>query len=117
MPTDESPLERQLHEHLLQMYEAAKRLKPPYNSTVFIRMLREHGGKETADRLLATGNPSDGFTELFLRGRENMKLSLEYVVLQNPWRQLFEEDQLEVARKRLREYGCELPPEDAASPA
>jgi 5-methylcytosine-specific restriction endonuclease McrA len=58
--------------------------------------------------------PSDGFGTLLLRGKEALKLSVEYVVLQNPWRQLFEPEQLAIARRRLQDVRCELPPEDLA---
>lgn len=75
-------------------------------------MVQVHGGKGAADRLLATGNPSSGFTELYLRGKDNLRISVEYLVLQNPWRALFTEDQRAVARKRLREVKCTPPPED-----
>lgn len=91
------------------IYDAARKLKPPYHATYFLRMVGEHGGKETANRLLATNKPSEGFTELFLRGRENLRLSVEYLVLQKPWRDLFTEEQLAVARKRLIEVECPLP--------
>lgn len=74
-------------------------------------MVNEHGGKETADRLLATSQPSEGFTELFLLGKENLKITVEYLVLLEPWRQLFEVEQLAIARKRLKEVGCEVPAE------
>ena len=114
MPPIETPLEKQFHEAMLGIYEAAKRLKPPYPASRFLRMVHEYGGKETADRLLATDNPSEGFTELFLRGKENLKVSVEYVVLQSPWRQLFSKDQLDVARQRHRDVKCDRPPEDAA---
>ena len=100
------------HAAMLDIYEAAKRLKPPYNAPRFLRMVHEHGGKDTADRLLATGDPSEGFTQLFLRGPQNLCISVEYVVLQNPWRALFEPEQLAVARKRLLDHKCQPPPED-----
>lgn len=99
---------------LRDVSEAAKRLKAPYHPTAFRQMLAEHGGKGTADRLLASNNPSSGFTELFLRGRENLKLSVEYVVLQSPWRTLFTSDQLATARRRLLDVGCELPVDDVS---
>jgi len=103
-------LENQFHDAMLGIYDAAKRLKPPYHAPRFLRMVHEHGGKETADRLLATNEPSEGFTQLFLRGKENLKISVEYVVLQKPWRELFSEEQREIARKRLRDYKCDPPP-------
>jgi hypothetical protein len=102
----------QFHEAMLAIYDAALRLKPPYRATLFLRMVREHGGKAAADRLLATSNPSSGFTELFLRGKDNLRISVEYLVLQNPWRELFTVDQRAIARKRLRDVECAPPPED-----
>lgn len=115
MNATESQLEEQFHEAMLEIYEAAKRLKPPYRAPRFLRMVHQHGGRETANRLLATGEPSEGFTQLLLRGKENLKISVEYLVLRNPWREvLFSEDQRAKARKRLRDYECEPPPEDGA---
>ena len=75
-------------------------------------MVQENGGKLAADKLLATTQPSQGFTELFLRGKENLRLSVEYLVLQNPWRTLFTEEQLAVACKRLKEVKCASPEDD-----
>lgn len=109
----------QFHLEMLATYDRALKLKPPYKAKAFLTMLGEHGGKGTADRLLATGKPSQGFTELYLRGKENLKLSVEYLVLSEPWRTLFTEKQHAVARKRLKEVQCPPPPEDtpAASEA
>ncbi|MGF6412388.1 hypothetical protein [Paraburkholderia sp. MM5482-R1] len=94
------------------IYHGALKLKPPYRAAYFLRMVNEHGGKETANRLLATSNPSEGFTQLFLRGRENLRLSVEYLVLQRRWRDLFTTEQLAVARKRLISVQCPLPSDD-----
>jgi hypothetical protein len=99
---------------MFDIYDAAKRLKPPYHPTEFRRMVSDLGGKEAANRLLAAKNVSSGFAELYTRGPENLKLSVEYLVLQEPWRTLFRPEQLAVARRRLVEVGCELPPEDLA---
>lgn len=101
----------QFHQAMLGIYDAAANLKTPYRATIFLRMVKTHGGKIAADKLLATANPSQGFTELFLRGRENLNLSVEYLVLQNPWRELFKAEQLVIARKRLHDVDCD-PPED-----
>lgn len=99
------------HVAMLAIYDAGLRLKPTYRATLFLRMVHEYGGKGAADRLLATEKPSSGFTELYLRGKDNLKISVEYHVLQNPWRDLFTEDQRATARKRLMEVGCLLPHE------
>ncbi|MFV0442884.1 MAG: HNH endonuclease [Planctomycetaceae bacterium] len=108
----DASLEQQFHEAMLGIYDAGRRLRPPFNSLPFLQMVNQHGGKETADRLLAKSSPSNGFTELFVRGPGNLRISVEYLVLESPWRMLFDEKQLDVARRRLTEVGCPLPPED-----
>lgn len=57
--------------------------------------------------------PSEGFTKLFLRD-VRLDLSVEYLVLKNPWQELFTPDQLAIVRSRLREHNFAGPPEDAA---
>lgn len=98
---------------MLGIYKAARYLKPPYHPTRFCRMVNERGGKDTADALLATDQPSEGFTELFMRGRR-LDLSVEYLVLRDPYRNLFALEQLTVARERLKKHEFDPPPEDAA---
>ncbi|MES2671685.1 MAG: hypothetical protein V4673_14875 [Pseudomonadota bacterium] len=102
-------LEDQFHAAMLHIYERAVRLKPPYRATRFLQMVQGKGGKVAADQLLGGTDPSSGFTELFLRGPENLKLSVEYLVLQDPWRSLFTDDQLGEAIRRLRRVGVEPP--------
>jgi hypothetical protein len=109
-----NPLLAQFHLEMLATYDAALKLKPPYKAKQLLYMVGKHDGKETADRLRATSRPSSGFTELFLRGKENLKMSVEYLVLRDPWRTLFTERQLATARRRLREVECPPPPEDIA---
>jgi hypothetical protein len=110
-------LEKQFTVAMFGILERAKRLKPPLTFPAFLTMLNAHEGKGTADILLATKEPSDGFTKLFLHGVENgfgtqsLQLAMEYLVLQNPWHKLFSADQLAIARDRLIKVGCELPPE------
>jgi len=108
-----SNLEEQFHAEMLHIYESAARLNPPYRATRFLQMVQSSGGKAAADQLLASVNPSAGFTELFLRGKENLKLSVDYLVLQDPWQQIFTEEQLAVARKRLIQVGV-APPNNGA---
>lgn len=105
----------EFHQEMQAIYDSALKLKPPYRATYFLQMLGQHGGKGTADRLLTTTKPSAGFTELFLRGKENLRLSVEYLVLREPWRNLFTAEQLAIARKRLTEVQCPLPPEDSTT--
>lgn len=46
---------------------------------------------------------SEGFTALWERGR--LDLTVEAVVLTDPWRTLFSDSELETARKRLQDLG------------
>lgn len=114
MARHDRKLVRQFDAAMHSIYDAARRLKPPYTPSTFRRMLAEHGGLGTADILLATDTPSDGFTELYLRGKENLILAVEYLVLMHPWRQLFTPEQLAKARRRLADVEVSPPPEDAA---
>jgi len=104
-----SHIEDQFHAAMLHIYERAAQLKPPYRATRFLQMVQSSGGKSTADQLLGSTIPSSGFTELFLRGSENLKLSVEYLVLQDPWRSLFTDEQLAEARTRLKKVGVTPP--------
>jgi len=112
---DHAKLLQGFHKAMLDIYDAARRLNPPYSPSDFRRMVLTNGGKGAADKLLSSSSPSDGFGTLLLRGKDALKLSVEYVVLQEPWRSLFEPEQLAVARQRLIDVGCELPPEETAS--
>ena len=102
-------LVRRFDARMHSIYEGARRLTPPYTPSAFRKMLGERGGLGTADTLLATPDTSAGFTELFLRGKENLRLSVEYVVLESPWNALFSDSQLAVARRRLEQVGVEPP--------
>jgi hypothetical protein len=93
-----------------RILERAAALKPPLTFPGFRSMLAEHGGKHTADVLLAQFQVSDGFTKLVLHSLETnskdaLQLTVEYLVLEEPWRQLFTRTQLRTAERRLREVG------------
>jgi len=103
------------HAAMLNIYDEALRLKPPYPATRFRRMVLERGGLQAAKDLLETRVPSDGFTELFMRGNR-LDISVEYLVLKHPWRTLFEPRHLEEARRRLMDRKFGLPPDDADAP-
>jgi hypothetical protein len=77
-----------------------------YNATLFLRMLSEVGPFETAERLVTSNAPSDGFTALWERGR--LDLTVEALVLQPRYRGLFDDDLLDAARRRLAEYGYDV---------
>jgi len=74
-----------------------------YNATVFLRMLSEHGGLGTARRLLSSSSVSAGFAALWERGR--VDLTVENVVLREDFASLFTDEERDLARRRLAEYG------------
>lgn len=84
------------------VYVRAKR-EAGYDARAYLGMLAEYGGVETAKRLLASPSVSDGFVALWERKR--IDLAVENVVLRPEFEALFTEDEREVARRRLAEYG------------
>ena len=100
MPT---ALETEFHGAMEEIYRRAKE-EAGYNAKVFRRMVAEHGGPETARRLINARTVSVGYTELWKRGRLN--LTVEAKVLETPrFHPLFTKEELEVCRQRLNEYG------------
>lgn len=97
-----SNLELAFHERMLQIYEQAQS-ECNYNATRFLQMVSEHGGLAAAKQLLRAGGFSDGLARLWKEKR--LDISMEATVLQNPWNQLFSEEELAIARKKLDELG------------
>jgi hypothetical protein len=74
-----------------------------YTPHEFHRMLTERGGLATARDLINRPKPSDGYTNLYMRGF--LRLTVEAVILDNPrWHVLFTPAELETCRQRLIEY-------------
>lgn len=74
-----------------------------YKASIFLNMLFDHGGLETARRLLHSPNISDGYTALWERKR--LDLTVEALIYETPkWHPLFSVDEIAICRKRLRQY-------------
>ena len=95
-------LRREFEEAMREVYTRA-RDEAGYNATYFVRMLSEHGGLATAQRLLAAPMASEGFTALWERQR--LDLTVEAQVLQPRFALLFTGEELDVARQRLEDLG------------
>ena len=88
---------------MMSIYQRA-RSEAGYNATRFLNMLHEHRGLETARILIHSDKVSDGYTALWERRR--LDLTVEAMILDNKkYHTLFTQDELEICRKRLREYG------------
>jgi hypothetical protein len=94
-------LDDQLTEELRGTYEAAR--ERGYIATYFLQMLEEHGGVETAKRLLSKSEPQAGLFELWQL--DLLHESMEAVVLQDKFKNLFADDELAEAHRRLEELG------------
>ena len=77
-----------------------------YNATRYLQILHEHRGLKTARILLHAANVSEGYTALWERKR--LDLTVEAVILAPEWRYLFSDEEREIARRRLAEYGCSI---------
>ena len=100
--TQPTPLEVDFHKHMIDIYRRAKE-ECGYNPTRFLQMVSNEGGLQTARKLLATTEPSDGFVELWSKHR--LDLTMENLVLQRKFRQLFSDQEIQIARERLVSYG------------
>ncbi|MFF5878298.1 hypothetical protein ACIQ9M_05955 [Streptomyces californicus] len=96
-----SEAERQFHRAMALGVERLKR-EIGYNATRFMEMVGELGGAGAARQLLRGRDASDGFTTLW--EHERLDMSVEAFVLLPWYRELFTEEQLEAAGRRLREH-------------
>ena len=98
----ERRLEVQFDSAMMGIYQRAKS-EAKYVATIFHQMLCDHGGLETAKRLVNDDTVSTGYTALWERGR--LDLTVEAVIVDNEkWHALFSEAELAKARKRLTDY-------------
>jgi uncharacterized protein with NAD-binding domain and iron-sulfur cluster len=95
-------LEVRFHREMLCVYRRAKD-ECHYNATRFLHMVSEQGGLAAAKSLLHAEGYSEGLTALYELGR--LDITMEAVVIQPPWSQLFTEDELATARRRLQNLG------------
>lgn len=97
-----SNVEARFEEAMVELYKVAKR-DCNYTATYFWNMVLERGGLATAKFLLATNQPSDGFTTLYLCGR--LDLTVEAHVIREEFQPLFTSEEIATAKRRLDEYG------------
>ena len=76
-----------------------------YNPTRFMQMLAEFGGVGTAKRIIQKGDIPEGFTTLFMVGR--LDLTMEAAILEEKYKPLFSQYEIEFCRKRLQDASYE----------
>lgn len=95
-------IETQFDQAMFDVYRRAKD-EAGYNATIFLQMLTDNRGLHTAQTLINSAKPSDGYTALYMRGR--LDLTVEALVIEDErWHSLFSDEELKRARKRLRDY-------------
>ena len=92
----------EFHEEMVNIYKKAKK-ECHYNAKIFLTMVVDYGGLETAKKLLASDAPQYGFEKLWESGR--LDLTMEALVLRPQYHSLFTDQELKVAEKRLKDYG------------
>jgi hypothetical protein len=98
----DSKLEVAFHQEMLGIYESAKD-RCSYTASRFVQMVRERGGIQAAKGLLHSSHYPEGLTTLWECGC--LDISMEALVLKEPWRQFFSDEELAVAEKRLHDLG------------
>lgn len=97
-------LAKQFEKELIEKTLCAKK-ECGYNPTRFHQMMAECGAVETAKRLIdkaqKTGNPSDGYTTLWLCGR--LDLTMEDSVRKPEYQSLFTDGEISYCEKLLQE--------------
>jgi hypothetical protein len=101
MPDD---LEIEFNRAMTDIYVTAKR-ECSYSATRFLSMIADLGGLETARRLIRAAHESEGYENLWERGR--LDLTVEALILDPKWRTLFTDNDRAIAEKRLEQYGYE----------
>ncbi len=70
-----------------------------YRPSYFLQMLDGYGPVDTAIKLVTATKFHEGFTKLWELGR--LDLTVEAIILRNPYNRLFNKEVLEKARERL----------------
>lgn len=84
------------------VYDKARK-EANYHATYFLSMLAQHGSLATARKLLHAPAVSDGFAALWERGR--LDLTVEALVTQPQFADLFTPAEIDIAHHRLGQFG------------
>jgi hypothetical protein len=74
-------LKQELDLAMFEIYRRAKE-EAKYPANIFLKMISDRGGFETARYLINQPQPSDGYTHLYERGR--IDLTVEAMIVEDP---------------------------------
>ena len=95
-------LESKFNVDMQNIYIIAKK-ELGYNATRFLQLVSEIGGLQAAKRLISKDGGTYGFEVLWEHKR--LDLSVEAHVLKPEYSELFTDQEREMCRKRLRDFG------------
>ena len=95
-------LEKSFDRAMREIYSTAKR-ECGYNATRFLQLVGEKGGLVAAKQVISKPGGTDGFTKLWECGR--LDLSVEAHVLKPEYEPLFSDEERQLCRERLGEFG------------
>ena len=98
-------LEKRFEQDMISIYTTAKK-ECGYNANRFLQMIGAKGGLATAKQLIGKPGGTDGFTTLW--EHERLDLSVEAYVLKPEYAELFTEDEKNMCRDRLLQFGYEI---------
>ena len=93
-------LEAGFHQAMLDIYHVGA--KRGHRATYFLRMVNDHGGVAAAQRLLAAPEPQAGLSSLW--ELDLLDYSMEALVLEPRWAELFTDAERKAARYRLDQH-------------
>lgn len=98
-------LEKQFEKEMIEIYTTAKK-ECGYNAGRFLQLLSTKGGLAAAKQVINKQGGTDGFTKLWEYGR--LDLSVEAHVLKPEYSELFTENEREICRNRLLQFGYKV---------
>ena len=101
----EDQLEINFEKEMYRIYRDAFE-KCKYRAHIFHGMLQDYGGLLTAKKLLSQHGLQHGFEKLSQLGYAH--ITMEALVLREPWRQLFTQKEREVAIARLKTFSYQF---------
>ena len=95
-------LEKKFEEELIKNCQVAQK-EYEYNPTRFLQTVERFGGVKTAKEIMRKNNTFDGFDKLQKAGR--IDLTMEAVVANPKYAELFTDDEVNACFELLCEYG------------
>lgn len=94
-------LERKFNKAMINIYKQAKK-ELNYSATRLLQLVSEKGGVLAAKQLIAVSGGTQGFSVLYENKR--LDLSIEALVINPEYQELFSQEEIDICNKRLKEY-------------